>query len=106
MIYRRYYACKKFNYSVPYEKVKVEFEEFVLIEKIDMFSICILLRTLTAHNWQKWKRVFLTCPCHEIYREEEGWSKKLQIYLKNYDFGGNVKFGAISWKIDILSITA
>ena len=23
---------------------------------------------LTAHNWQKWKRVFLTCPCHEIYR--------------------------------------
>ena len=22
---------------------------------------------LTAHNWQKWKRVFLTCPCHEIY---------------------------------------
>ena len=25
---------------------------------------------LTAHNWQKWKRVFLTCPCHEIYRVE------------------------------------
>ena len=25
---------------------------------------------LTAHNWQKWKRVFLTCPCHEIYRDE------------------------------------
>ena len=23
-----------------------------------------------AHNWQKWKRVFMTCPCHEIYREE------------------------------------
>ena len=25
---------------------------------------------LTGGNWQKWKRVFLTCPCHEIYREE------------------------------------
>ena len=41
------------------------------------FSICrcivfaaILLRPLTGGNWQKWKRVFLTCPCHEIYRDE------------------------------------
>ena len=25
---------------------------------------------LTAHNWQKWKRVFLTCSCHKIYRDE------------------------------------
>ena len=25
---------------------------------------------LTGGNWQKWKRVFLTCPCHEIYRDE------------------------------------
>ena len=24
----------------------------------------------TAHNWQKWKRVFLTCPCHKIHRVE------------------------------------
>ena len=30
----------------------------------------------------------------------------LQIYLKNDDFCENVKFGAISWKFDILSITA
>ena len=29
-----------------------------------------------------------------------------QIYLKNYDICENVKFGAISWKFDILSITA
>ena len=59
---------------------------------------------LTAHNWQKWKRVFLTCPCHKIYRDEG--SKKLQKYLKNYDICENVEFGAISWKCDILSITA
>ena len=25
---------------------------------------------LTAHNWQKWKSRFLTCPCHKIYRVE------------------------------------
>ena len=34
------------------------------------------------------------------------WSKKLQKYLKNYDICENVKFGAISWKFNILSITA
>ena len=26
---------------------------------------------LTAHNWQKWKREFLTCQCHkQNYRDE------------------------------------
>ena len=29
-----------------------------------------VLPQLTAHNWQKWKSRFLTCHCHEIYREE------------------------------------
>ena len=28
-----------------------------------------------------------------------------QLYFKNYDFCEYVKFGAISWKFDILSIT-
>ena len=41
-------------------------------------------------NWQGWS----------------SWSKKLQIYLKSYDLCEYVKFGAISWKFDILSITA
>ena len=34
------------------------------------------------------------------------WSKKLQIYFKNYDLCEYVEFGAISWTFDILSITA
>ena len=34
------------------------------------------------------------------------WSKKSQIYLKNYELCEYVEFGAISWKFDILSITA
>ena len=59
-----------------------------------------------AHNWQKWKRVLLTCPCHEIYRDEAVGSKKLQTYFKNYDFCEYLKFRAISLKFNILSITA
>ena len=31
-----------------------------------------------------------------------GWSKKFQLYFKNYDFCEYVKFGAILLKIDIL----
>ena len=53
-----------------------------------------------------WKKVFLTCPCHEIYRDEAVGLKKLQIYFKNYDLCEYVEFGAISLKFDILSITA
>ena len=26
--------------------------------------------SLTGGNWQKLKRVFLTCHCHKIYRDE------------------------------------
>ena len=38
---------------------------------------------LTGGNWQKWKRVFLTCPCHKIYRDEA-------VGLKSYKY---------TWKI-------
>ena len=48
---------------------------------------------LTAHNWQKWKRVFLTCPCHEIYRDEAVGLKsckytwKIMIFVKMWNLG-------------------
>ena len=51
------------------------------------------LCTLTAHNWQKWKRVFLTCPCHEIYRDEAVGLKsckntwKITIFVKMWNLG-------------------
>ena len=51
---------------------------------------------LTAHNWQKWKRVFLTCPCHKIYRDEAVGLKTCQYTWKNTIFFENMKFGAIS----------
>ena len=37
---------------------------------------------LTAHNWQKWKWVFLKCPCHEIYRDEAVGLKSCKYTLK------------------------
>ena len=73
------------------------------LESGQSFEMCYLY--LTTHNWQNW-RVFLTCPCHETYRDEEVGLKKSQIYLKNYDLCEYVEFGAIMWKFDVLSITA
>ena len=48
---------------------------------------------LTAHNWQKWKRVFLTCHCHKIYRDEAVGLKsckntwKITIFVKMWNLG-------------------
>ena len=50
---------------------------------------------LTGGNWQKWKRVFLTCPCHEIYRDEADGLKsckntwKIMIFVKMWNLGQN-----------------
>ena len=57
---------------------------------------------LTAHNWQKWKSTFLTCHCHEIYREEAVGLKSSNYTWKIMIFCENVKCGAISLKIGIL----
>ena len=61
---------------------------------------------LTAHNWQKWKRVFLTCPCHEIYRDEAVGLKSCKCTLKTTSFVLYMwNLGQFCEKIDILSIT-
>ena len=50
-------------------------------------------RDLTAHNWQKWKRVLLTCPCRKIYRDEAVGLKsckntwKITIFVKMWNLG-------------------
>ena len=51
-------------------------------------SCIYVIVQLMARNWQKWKRVFLTCPCHEIYRDEAVGLKscKYSVYLKNLRF--------------------
>ena len=58
--------------------------------------------SLTAHNWQKWKRTFLTCPRHKISREEAVGVKSANYTFKLNNFCEYVKFGAIMWKSDIL----
>ena len=51
------------------------------------------LHTLRAHNWQKWKRVFLTCPCLKSYRDEAVGLKsckytwKITIFVKMWNLG-------------------
>ena len=52
---------------------------------------------VSFNGWQlaKWKRVFLTCPCHEIYRDEavglesckNTW--KITIFVKMWNLGQN-----------------
>ena len=48
---------------------------------------------LTAHIWQKWKSVFLTCPHNEIYTEAVGLKKnriilkKIMIFLNMWNLG-------------------
>ena len=37
---------------------------------------------LTAHNWQRWKSKFLTCPYRKIYRVEAVGLKMFNILLK------------------------
>ena len=41
---------------------------------------------LTGGNWQKWKRVFLTCPCHKIYRDEADGLKSCKYTWKIMKF--------------------
>ena len=57
------------------------------------FSRKMLGDLLMGGNWQKWKRVFLTCPCHEIYRDEAVGLKsckntwKITIFVKMWNLG-------------------
>ena len=52
-----------------------------------------LYYALTGGNWQIWKRVFLTCPCHKIYRDEAVGLKrckntwKITIFVKMWNLG-------------------
>ena len=51
---------------------------------------CIVF--LTAHNWQKWKRVFLTWPSHKIYRVES-------VGLKSSNYTWKIMIGANMWNL-------
>ena len=52
---------------------------------------------LTAHNWQKWTSIFLTCPCYKIYRVEavdlksSNYSLKIMIFVNMWNLGNFLK---------------
>ena len=65
---------------------------------MDMVEVCTeKIKTskqlLTAHNWQKWKSRFLTCPCHEIHGEQAVGLKssnhtwKITIFVNMWNLG-------------------
>ena len=42
-----------------------------------LIKILQYFTSLMGGNWQKWKRVFLTCPCRKIHRDEAVGLKNL-----------------------------
>ena len=54
---------------------------------------------LTPHNWQKWKRVFLTCSCHKIYRVEAVGLKTSNYTWKNMFFANMWNLGQFREKL-------
>ena len=69
----------------------------LLYGSLDTSDSRIVHIQLTGGNWQKWKRLFLTCPCHEIYRDEAVGLKsckntwKITIFVKMWNLGNIVK---------------
>ena len=69
--------------------------QIILLKNIDwsILHYCWTLAHLTAHNWQKWKRIFLTYMCHEILRDEADGLKsckytlKITIYVNMWNLG-------------------
>ena len=61
---------------------------------------------LTTHNWQKCERAFLTCPCHEIYRDEAVGLKSCKYTLKITIYVNMWNLEQFRKKKNILSITA
>ena len=62
---------------------------------IYLFIATILMThyNLSAHNWQTWKRVFLPCPYHKIYRVEavglksSNYTWKIMIFANMWNLG-------------------
>ena len=66
-----YSGCVKYlsTYEMRLSEMRLKSVKF-RIQFSDWLCRSFAKLPLTGGNWQKWKRVFLTCPCHEIYRDE------------------------------------
>ena len=76
-------ALTTFNGSIRRDWFGLQVDRDILLSYLE----------LTGGNWQKWKRVFLKCPCHEIYRDEAVGLKsckntwKITIFVKMWNLG-------------------
>ena len=80
----------------PQVNIKVK-QKDIRHQRSDSAHSCTALsavpKQLTGVNWQKWKRVFLTCPCHKIYRDEAVGLKsckntwKITLFVKMWNLG-------------------
>ena len=52
------------------------------------------MTSLTAHNWQNWNKVFLSCYCHEICRVEAVGLKK------NYNCTWKIMISVNMWNLE------
>ena len=50
---------------------------------------------LRAHNWQKWKNTFLTCPCYNIYRVEAILTYLQHIHFTNLNQPAMIDYSKI-----------
>ena len=86
------------SWSKLFEKLKNCIQNVIVgqvVHELLTKIIFCMFWPLTGGNWQKWKRVFLTCPCHEIYRDEAVGLKsckntwKITIFVKMWNLGQN-----------------
>ena len=90
-------------YWFPYLMLEISSSKMHISANRTQFSCIVSIKLLkaskslgsilTAHNWQNWKRVFLTCPCHEIYKDEAvglnscKYTWKITIYVNMWNLG-------------------
>ena len=102
--------CFVFVFVFFFQTEKWDCHNGFLIEKQSNFLNKLpFLDQCFAFNGSQLAKMKKSIPGMSLPWNLEGWSswsKKLQIYLKNFDWCEYVEFGAISWKFDILSITA
>ena len=56
---------------IVFELVEMRLREcYLWIVVLQRSDFLYMLYHLTGGNWQKWKRVFLSCPCHKSYMDE------------------------------------
>ena len=84
--------------NLDYHFMFVLFNKYLLLQtglQMQYFG-CVSIVTLdilTAHNWQKRKSTFLTCPCYEIHRAEavglksSNYTYTITIFEKMWNFG-------------------